>query len=163
MDVDAEGKPVKPIETGIACEKCGRPMVIKKSWRGRSSVARVTRAAAGRRRYPEEFKEVQGQAAAAGPKKPELKVDLTESCPNCGAAMKIRQGKGGNWFLGCSKYPKCRTTAEVSPELLDKIQQAARRQNMVAAPAVSSASPAATPSAPPSSSANAAAFRPSPT
>jgi ssDNA-binding Zn-finger/Zn-ribbon topoisomerase 1 len=46
--------------------------------------------------------------------------------------MKLRQGKGGNWFLGCSKYPKCRTTAEVSPELLDKIAVAVAQQNMVA-------------------------------
>ena len=31
-DVDAEGNPVKPIDTGVACEKCGTPMAVKKGF-----------------------------------------------------------------------------------------------------------------------------------
>jgi DNA topoisomerase-1 len=33
-DADKDGKPAPPVQTGIACEKCGSPMTIKKSWRG---------------------------------------------------------------------------------------------------------------------------------
>ena len=34
-DVDAEGNPVKPIETmGINCDKCNRPMIVRKGFRG---------------------------------------------------------------------------------------------------------------------------------
>src|SRR5207237_1843981 len=33
-DVDAEGNPVKPIDTGIQCEKCGAPMAVKRGPRG---------------------------------------------------------------------------------------------------------------------------------
>ena len=44
----------------------------------------------------------------------------TEACPDCGNPMKLRQGRG-NWFLGCSKYPKCRGTKEAPPEVLEQI------------------------------------------
>ncbi|MBY0459557.1 MAG: topoisomerase DNA-binding C4 zinc finger domain-containing protein, partial [Gemmataceae bacterium] len=33
-DADADGAPVKPAETGVNCEKCNSPMVIKVAWRG---------------------------------------------------------------------------------------------------------------------------------
>ncbi|HVL12656.1 MAG TPA: type I DNA topoisomerase, partial [Gemmata sp.] len=33
-DCEPDGKPVKPPETGINCEKCGQPMIIRTSWRG---------------------------------------------------------------------------------------------------------------------------------
>ena len=39
--------------------------------------------------------------------------------------MKLRAGRGGTYFLGCSKYPKCKGTAELSEELLEKVSQAA--------------------------------------
>ena len=41
--------------------------------------------------------------------------------PQCGAAMKLRSGRGGTYFLGCSKYPKCKGTAKVSPALQTQI------------------------------------------
>ena len=34
VNVDAEGNPVKPVETGIKCEKCNSPMIIKNGPRG---------------------------------------------------------------------------------------------------------------------------------
>ncbi len=36
--------------------------------------------------------------------------------------MKLRQGRKG-WFLGCSKYPKCRGVREASPELLEQLAE----------------------------------------
>ena len=33
-DVDAEGNPLKPIDTGVVCEKCGSPMTVKRGPRG---------------------------------------------------------------------------------------------------------------------------------
>ena len=32
-------------------------------------------------------------------------------CPECGASMVLRNGKNGP-FWGCSKYPKCKATAD---------------------------------------------------
>jgi DNA topoisomerase I len=133
VEVDAKGNPVKPVDTGMTCEKCGKPMLIKKSWRGPFLGCSGYPSCRGTAKMTEEFKEkFKDQLPPPAPKKPELKIDISETCPNCGAAMKLRQGKGGNWFLGCSKYPKCRTTAEVSPDLLEKITEAMAQQNMVA-------------------------------
>src|SRR6516164_6239231 len=47
--------------------------------------------------------------------------EVTETCPECGAPMKLRPGRRG-FFLGCSKYPKCKGTREASAELLEQIQ-----------------------------------------
>jgi DNA topoisomerase-1 len=35
------------------------------------------------------------------------------SCPKCGAAMELRQGRFGR-FYGCTRYPECKTTEPVS-------------------------------------------------
>jgi ssDNA-binding Zn-finger/Zn-ribbon topoisomerase 1 len=45
---------------------------------------------------------------------------VTETCPECSSPMKLRQGKKG-WFLGCSKYPKCRGTREVSAQMQEQL------------------------------------------
>ena len=39
--------------------------------------------------------------------------------------MKLRTGRGGSYFLGCAKYPKCKGTRELSEELLEKVSQSA--------------------------------------
>jgi DNA topoisomerase-1 len=74
---------------------------------------------------PAELKEkLKDQLPPPPPKKPTIDVEITDTCPTCGAAMKLRPGRGGNYFLGCSKYPKCRGTKEVSPDLQERIQAA---------------------------------------
>ena len=37
-------------------------------------------------------------------------------CPDCGAKLIIRTGRRGP-FLGCSKYPECKHTEDVPPDL----------------------------------------------
>jgi DNA topoisomerase-1 len=71
---------------------------------------------------PEDLKEKVKGLMPAPAKKTSPAVEVHETCPDCGAVMKLRSGRGGNFFLGCSKYPKCRGTREVPPELLDQIQ-----------------------------------------
>ena len=34
VDVDAEGRPIQPVDTGVKCEKCGSPMAVRKGPRG---------------------------------------------------------------------------------------------------------------------------------
>ena len=58
--MDAEGKPVPPVDPGMECEKCGAPMAVKK-----------------------------------GPRGP---------------------------FLGCTAYPKCRSTKPMPAELKEKLK-----------------------------------------
>jgi DNA topoisomerase-1 len=123
LDADAEGNPIRPVDTGIACEKCGRSMVIKRGPRGPflgcsgypscRSTKRMTAELA------ERFKDVMPPPAA---KRQAPQVEVTETCPDCGGPMKLRPGRGGKYFLGCAKYPKCRGTREATPELMEQIQ-----------------------------------------
>lgn len=39
-------------------------------------------------------------------------VEIKKVCPNCGAKLKFREGKYGE-FLGCSKFPSCRYTMKI--------------------------------------------------
>ena len=74
---------------------------------------------------PAELKEQVDKLMPAPPKKNAPDVAITETCPDCGGPMKLRSGRGGSYFLGCSKYPKCKGTSELSEELLEKVSQVA--------------------------------------
>ncbi len=124
-DVDAKGNPLKPIDTGMTCEKCGSPMVVRKSFRGPFLGCSAYPKCRSTKQMPAEMKEkLKDLLPPPPPKKPEMQIPIEDTCPQCGAAMKLRAGRGGTWFLGCSKYPKCRGTKEASPDLLDKIHAA---------------------------------------
>ncbi|HEV3236160.1 MAG TPA: type I DNA topoisomerase [Gemmataceae bacterium] len=123
-DVDAQGNPLKPIETGINCEKCGAPMTVKKGPRGPFLGCSAYPKCRSTKPMPEDLKEKLKDLLPAPVKKKMPEVEITETCPDCGAAMKLREKRwgGGGYFLGCSKYPKCKGTREVSPELMEQVQ-----------------------------------------
>jgi DNA topoisomerase-1 len=121
-DVDAEGNPIKAIETGINCEKCGSPMTVKKGPRGPFLGCSAYPKCRSTKPMPAELKE-KVKALYPPPAKKAPAVDVSETCPECGAPMKLRPSRRG-YFLGCSKYPKCKGTREASPELLEQVQQA---------------------------------------
>jgi DNA topoisomerase-1 len=104
---DAEMRNVKAqaIETDIACEKCGKTMVIK--W-GRNG---EFLACPG---YPEcrntmNFRREDGKIV---PEKEE-DVPVEDKCPECGAAMVMKRGRFGK-FLACTRYPDCKGTKPLS-------------------------------------------------
>jgi DNA topoisomerase-1 len=119
-DVDAEGNPVKPIETGLQCEKCGAAMVVKRGPRGPFLGCSAYPKCRSTKPVPEELKEKLKVLMPPPPKKATPAVEVSETCPECGAPMKLRGSRRG-YFLGCSKYPKCRGTREASPELLEQV------------------------------------------
>jgi DNA topoisomerase-1 len=124
VDVDAQGNPVKPIDTGITCEKCGLPMIIKKGPRGPFLSCSGYPKCRTAKPLSAELKEKLKDVLPPPPPKPEEpKVEVNESCPQCGSPMKLRRS-GRGWFLGCSKYPKCKGTKELSEELLEKLADA---------------------------------------
>jgi len=95
--------------TDLACEKCGRPMVIKWGRFGKFL------ACSG---YPEckNTKELpdNGQgAAAAGENGQGESVTEGQSCENCGKPMVLKRGRFGP-FLACSGYPECRTVVRIA-------------------------------------------------
>lgn len=46
----------------------------------------------------------------------------TKECPNCGAPMKVRDGRKGP-FWGCTAYPECQYTENVDPALPEEMTQ----------------------------------------
>jgi DNA topoisomerase-1 len=124
QDVDAQGNPVKPISTGIDCEKCGSAMVVKRGPRGPFLGCSGYPKCKSTKPIPAEMKEKLKELMpppAARKKLP--KVEVSETCPECGAAMEVRSGRKGP-FLGCTQYAKtkCKGTREVSPELMEQLQ-----------------------------------------
>ncbi len=76
------------------CEKCGKPMTLKRGRFGQFL------ACTG---YPEckTTRKITKSGVAAAP------VMLEEQCPECGSQLAIRQGPYGE-FTACSRYPECK-------------------------------------------------------
>ncbi|MBI1913984.1 MAG: type I DNA topoisomerase [Planctomycetes bacterium] len=124
-EVDAQGNPVKPIDVGIRCAKCNSPMVIKKSARGPFLGCSAFPKCRSTKPLTADLKEKFKNQLPAAPEKKKLpEVTITETCPECGGPMKLRERRfrGGGYFLGCAKYPKCKGTREASAELLEQLQ-----------------------------------------
>jgi DNA topoisomerase-1 len=96
--IDAEGRPVLPQVTNVACPQCAEAL-IKKTGRYGPFLACS--------KYPEceGIVNLDKQGHVTPNKVPPLETDL--SCPKCDAPLYLRNGKRGPW-LGCSKYPRCR-------------------------------------------------------
>jgi DNA topoisomerase-1 len=126
-EVDAQGNPVQPIDVGIRCEKCNSPMIIRKGPRGPFLGCSGYPKCRSTKPMTDELKEkFKGQLPAPAEKKKLPEVTITETCPECGGPMKLRERRfrGGGYFLGCAKYPKCKGTREASAELLEQLQEA---------------------------------------
>ncbi|HSQ56445.1 MAG TPA: topoisomerase DNA-binding C4 zinc finger domain-containing protein, partial [Gemmata sp.] len=131
-DCDAEGKPVKPPETGINCEKCGQPMVIRTSWRGPFLSCTGYPKCRGTKSINAELREKLKDILPPMPERTEKKaaqdlpnVEVTETCPECDAPLKLMKSRfGPGYYLACTRYPKCKGKAKVSAELQRKIDEA---------------------------------------
>jgi DNA topoisomerase-1 len=125
-DADENGDPKKVPDTGIACEKCGKPMVVKVSWRGPflscSGYPQCRNAKSINAELREKLKDILPPPAPKKDKAPQQTVD--EACPQCGTTpMLVRKTFRGP-FLGCSKYPTCKGTKKMTPEIEAKIAAA---------------------------------------
>jgi DNA topoisomerase-1 len=92
-DVKREERP-----TGLVCEKCGQPMVIKWGRRGEFL------ACSG---YPDCKNTKNFTRDDDGTIHPAEPETTNEVCEKCGRPMQVRFGRYGK-FLGCSGYPECR-------------------------------------------------------
>ncbi len=82
----------------VACDKCGKPMVIKAGKFG------LFLACSG---YPdcENTRELETPEAGA-------EGEIEETCENCGKPMVVKRGRFGQ-FLACTGYPECKTTRKL--------------------------------------------------
>ncbi len=99
----AKKAPVKaqpdPLEAEAdPCEKCGRPMVLKRGRFGQFL------ACSG---YPECRNTRKIRVTKEGKAEAKADVLLEEDCPRCGSKLALKQGRFGE-FTACSNYPKCR-------------------------------------------------------
>lgn len=81
-------------ESGVTCDKCGKPMVIRWGRNGRFM------ACTG---FPEckNTRPLEEKSPAAEPEQ------TSEICDKCGSPMVIKNGRFGK-FLACSNYPACK-------------------------------------------------------
>lgn len=91
-------------ETGIVCEQCGSPMVIKWGRNGRFL------ACTG---FPECRNTKEFRRRDDGTVEVLAQKVTNEVCENCGAPMVEKNGRFGP-FLACSNYPECKTTKPIS-------------------------------------------------
>jgi DNA topoisomerase-1 len=95
-----------PVLTEHKCDKCGSPMAIRTSARGKFL---------GCSAYPKckNAQPLPGDPHTTKPTAP--KAEATgEKCEKCGKPMVKRHGKFGD-FLGCSGYPKCKNLKKIEP------------------------------------------------
>jgi len=104
------GKKTDPeICDDIECDKCGAPMVIKEGRYGQFlSCSRYPDC-----KNPKEFKREDGRIVIKQKEAPEIREDI--KCEKCGKPMVVRRSRRGQ-FLGCSGYPKCRSTLNLDKD-----------------------------------------------
>jgi DNA topoisomerase-1 len=91
--------------TDLVCEKCGKSMIIKWGKNGRFLACTNYPACKNTKNFRQDEK---GEILAE-----EKTTDI--SCPLCGKPMLARQGRFGK-FLGCSDYPECKHTINLTPD-----------------------------------------------
>lgn len=147
INLDREGRPTPPkaapVPTGIACAKCGGEMMLREGkrgpWLGCGKFPKCRAMLMPGKLTPEQRAKVdellpqvhesaeKGRALVSKltgiehvpvAKKPAaIKTDI--ECLECGKPMVLRQGPRGA-FLGCSGYPKCRSKAEATGDILEQ-------------------------------------------
>jgi DNA topoisomerase-1 len=148
INLDKQGNPLppkaKPVHTTVKCEKCGSAMLLRDSKRGPflgcSSFPKCRAIRSVKKLEGEDLKTVEAllpqleisvadaqqlgvkitgvPAPAANGKTGPVATDI--DCEECGKPMVIRIGRRGR-FLGCSGYPKCKSTGEIPAKLVEEL------------------------------------------
>jgi len=88
--------------TGEACEKCGKPLVIKWGRFGKFIACTGYPECSNTRELPPDPASAEGLS----------EQDAEEYCENCGRVMVLKKGRFGQ-FYACSGYPDCKTTKQI--------------------------------------------------
>lgn len=90
--------PLRAVDTGIVCKKCGKAMGIKKGRNGEFL------ACSG---YPDCKSTMNFTRDEQGVIKADLGAETGVTCAKCSSPLVIKRGRRGE-FLACSAYPECR-------------------------------------------------------
>jgi len=105
-EIAREGAPEgAPAETPIeeTCEKCGKPMVLKRGRFGEFL------ACSG---YPE-CRNTKKIVSRGGEREVKSDIPTDEICPQCGKILVIKHGRYGE-FTACSNYPECKYVKQIT-------------------------------------------------
>jgi DNA topoisomerase-1 len=139
--------------TGVVCEKCGKPMLIRWNKYGRflgcsgfpeckstkslpseeakgekcdqcGSPMVVKSGRFGRFLACTKYPECRGtKSLPRGGKRIEIPKDWKQDCDKCGKPMKVRYGRRGP-FIACTGYPDCKNTQRLPKEWLKEVKPA---------------------------------------
>ncbi len=84
---------IEPEKIGEKCPECGKDLVIRTGRYGKF----ISCSGYPECKYHRPLEE----------KKKAETIVLDELCPECGSPLVKRKSKYGNWFIGCSNFPKC--------------------------------------------------------
>ena len=117
LKLGVDGTPLPPPEkTDQVCDKCGSPMLIRTGKRGRFLACSAFPKCRNAKPLPGEAGAKAGSARGTRRKSAGPPPEPTgEVCEKCGKPMIIRSGSRGK-SLGCSGYPKCRSTKNLPAE-----------------------------------------------
>lgn len=121
--------------TEIKCEKCGSPMAIKQGRRGEflaciaypkcSNAMSFTRDPEGKI-IPKPRAEIKVPESVQ-------KIVAEAKCEKCGSPMTLKQHRS-SFFLGCTAYPKCKSSQKLPPEAMEEIKASLPQRPAKAAP-----------------------------
>ncbi len=104
--------PKVEIDSGIKCDKCGKPMVIKYGRYGKFL------ACSG---YPECKNTRDIRENGTGEVEIIEEEELEETCDKCGRPMVVKVGRYGR-FLACTGYPECKNTKPLTKDASGKLK-----------------------------------------
>ncbi|MDR2353571.1 MAG: type I DNA topoisomerase [Deltaproteobacteria bacterium] len=114
---DEKGRPIPTpfpeLTENYSCEICGEPMVLKRGRYGPFLSCSGYPGCKNTRQIAIENGVIVPLPSEPPPPFPE---GVDPFCPKCGKPMAVKRAHNGNWFLGCTNYPKCKTTKPIPTE-----------------------------------------------
>ncbi|RMF71396.1 MAG: type I DNA topoisomerase [Planctomycetota bacterium] len=107
LNVNRDGEPLRPKDGAHLCELCGKPMAVKHSRRGHFL---------GCTGYPECRNTVPCDEEGV-PLKVIPEEEYTKPCDQCGKGTMVVKWKRLTAFLGCNRYPDCKATEKIPPDI----------------------------------------------
>ncbi|MDX9702049.1 MAG: type I DNA topoisomerase [Candidatus Auribacterota bacterium] len=114
LEKAAKEMKITPVPTDIACEKCGKHMVVRWSKNGGFLSCSGYPDCKHTSNYT---KDAEGIIVPA--EQPKV---LEETCPECEKPLVKRQGRYGE-FLACSGYPQCRYTRPINQSAEEAVKE----------------------------------------
>ncbi len=116
-----ENKKEEPETIDEECPECGSPLVKRKNRFGKYFIGCSSFPSCNYlRNLNDDGSELseEEQKAIAKKRRPQPEI-LEEKCPDCGSPLVKRKNRRGDYFIGCSAFPKCRYLRNIEEDSED--------------------------------------------